>query len=653
MQSPYVMTLDLNVLNHLGITLYSNTPAVLSEVVANAYDADAEEVRIYIDASQGTLTIKDDGHGMTLDDVNGRFLTVGYRRRDQNETISPKHHRPVMGRKGIGKLSLFSIARTIEIHTARESDKHALRMRLSDIQAIISKPDNKEPYRPEHLDDSLVDFAHGTRIVLSDLKKSMTNVGAGLRKRLARRFSVLGTETNFRLYIDDVEVTAADRDYFHKVEYLWAYEDEPRSTELATACKNATYVEKIGVSTKDGYQISGWIGTAMNSGDLRGSASEDSSNRITLMVRGKLAHEDLLEEVHETGIFRSYLLGEITADFLDVDNLDDIATSSRQRIVEDDPRYMLLLDWLRGVLKRIGSAWESQRATAGTRVALENPVIKEWFGTLKGETKKRAQRLFSKINQLTIEDTSQRTELFKHAVLAFETLRYRDNLDALDKVSVDNLEAVTSVFTDIEDLEAALYYQIVAQRLAVIEKFQEHLDDNSLEKVLQDHLFENLWLLDPSWERATEKKEERLDKAFAEISEQISEEDRDSRFDIQYKKIAGAYVIIELKRRSVRTTTEKLVGQFRKYQLAVEKYVESIGSKEPVHVVCVVGTDLTDWESSKAKERSLDTFRANSARLIKYDELVYSARNAYHQYLEEKAKVGRVRKLLEELSEED
>lgn len=33
--NPYKMTLDLNVLNHLGINLYSNVPAVIAEVVAN------------------------------------------------------------------------------------------------------------------------------------------------------------------------------------------------------------------------------------------------------------------------------------------------------------------------------------------------------------------------------------------------------------------------------------------------------------------------------------------------------------------------------------------------------------------------------------------------------------------------------------------
>ena len=40
----YTMTISLNVLNHLGLNLYSNVPSVLSEVVANSYDADAEGV---------------------------------------------------------------------------------------------------------------------------------------------------------------------------------------------------------------------------------------------------------------------------------------------------------------------------------------------------------------------------------------------------------------------------------------------------------------------------------------------------------------------------------------------------------------------------------------------------------------------------------
>ena len=49
------MSISMNVLNHLGIGLYSNIPAVLSEIVANAWDADASEVQVDIDVSRDEI----------------------------------------------------------------------------------------------------------------------------------------------------------------------------------------------------------------------------------------------------------------------------------------------------------------------------------------------------------------------------------------------------------------------------------------------------------------------------------------------------------------------------------------------------------------------------------------------------------------------
>lgn len=55
----YSMQLSLNVLNHLGINLYSNVPSVLSEAVANAFDADATEVNIICDQTKDEIIIED------------------------------------------------------------------------------------------------------------------------------------------------------------------------------------------------------------------------------------------------------------------------------------------------------------------------------------------------------------------------------------------------------------------------------------------------------------------------------------------------------------------------------------------------------------------------------------------------------------------
>ena len=109
---PFEMTVDLNVLEHLGINLYSNIAAVLTEAVANAWDADASSVQIRVDPNNEWIEIEDDGIGMSVEDLNGKYLRVGYRRRDEDAEHGCKtaKGRPVMGRKGLGKLSLFSIA---------------------------------------------------------------------------------------------------------------------------------------------------------------------------------------------------------------------------------------------------------------------------------------------------------------------------------------------------------------------------------------------------------------------------------------------------------------------------------------------------------------------------------------------------------------
>jgi hypothetical protein len=53
----------------------------------------------------------------------------------------------------------------------------------------------------------------------------------------------------------------------------------------------------------------------------------------------------------------------------------------------------------------------------------------------------------------------------------------------------------------VDDLEAAEYHRIAQGRLEIIKRFEDLLDDDEKERIIQEHLFEHLWLLDPSWER--------------------------------------------------------------------------------------------------------------------------------------------------------
>ena len=88
--SRYVMRISLNVLNHMGLYLYSNIPAVLAEAIANAWDADATEVHVDLDTEAKRISVRDNGVGMDLEDINDKFLYVGYRKRTTTGFLTPK-----------------------------------------------------------------------------------------------------------------------------------------------------------------------------------------------------------------------------------------------------------------------------------------------------------------------------------------------------------------------------------------------------------------------------------------------------------------------------------------------------------------------------------------------------------------------------------
>ena len=649
---PFSMKLNLNVLNHLGINLYSNVPAVLSEVVANSWDADSEAVRITVASKDKTVTIEDDGVGMTKDDVNQRYLHVGYQRRidPKGLAVTAKWKRPVMGRKGIGKLSLFSIANIVKVYTTKNGTTSGLEMNLEDIKKVIGS--GAPVYHPTELPPSATPLKAGTRIVLEGLKKDLWKTPGALRKRLARRFSVLGASQHFQVFLDGKEVTVEDRGYFDLVQYGWTYGNGDRVPD--SAFKKAVSIEsRANVIEVEGtkYSVSGWLGTVTDSGTIK-ETDDDSLNRIVIGIRGKIAQEDILGQFPEGGVYSKYLMGELRADFLDLDLDDDIATTSRQQIIEDDPRYRALRTFVWGELKHIQNKWTELRNEKGFEKAIEVPAVKEWYGTLGKDQKAKAKNLFGKIYRIASDDPNTRTQLLKNGILAFEILRYRANLDALESVDANDLPAFTKLFTEMNDLEATYYHQIVSQRLLVITALKSKVAENQKEKVLQDHVYHNLWLLDTSWDRGNESPhlEASVATAFKNVDAGLTKEEADGRFDIRYKTAAGKHIIVELKRADRLLTVGALMDQCKKYITALRKVLDKSGEKDaPIEAVCIVGKPLKGWESREAEEADRTSLEKQKIRVKTYDELILNAELDYKQYLDKHKEAGRILTLLNQI----
>ena len=342
-----------------------------------------------------------------MDDINNKFLNIGYSKRKNGCEKTPKHERDVMGRKGIGKLSMFSIAKNIQITTKSEDTEELNSFILNTEKIEETIKEGNDSYNPE--DAEAVDFGkpYGTKIELTQLKKNISSITTDfLRKRVARRFSIIGLEYQFIVKIDGESISITDRDYFHKVQYLWHFEDEIYKEYCSKAEEIEEFDNVIKVKeqnenqeeVENEYKIRGWLGLVGNSGSLQDG--DENINKIVVMVRDKLAQEDILEEFREGGMYTKYLFGEIHADFLDLNDHDDIATSSRQKIIEDDPRYIALKNFISIKLKHIAKKRAEYKEKSGLSNALEYQSIQNWFSELKGGTKKKAKQLFGKINQI-------------------------------------------------------------------------------------------------------------------------------------------------------------------------------------------------------------------------------------------------------------
>ena len=109
-------TLGYEALKLLGKGMYSNLWAALSELIANGIDAHAENVYVYIDMSRkdkSIIEILDDGDGMSVKDIQEKYVVIGNNKRD-----GAIDSQELMGRKGVGKLAALFLTQKFEFLTA-------------------------------------------------------------------------------------------------------------------------------------------------------------------------------------------------------------------------------------------------------------------------------------------------------------------------------------------------------------------------------------------------------------------------------------------------------------------------------------------------------------------------------------------------------
>jgi len=219
-----------NIIEHLGLKLYQNRPTnVLAELLSNSWDADAENV--WVDINQEHLAVFDDGSGMSRKTLVENYLVIGKQKRTiGNLDEKTGKNRSLMGRKGIGKLAPFGIAKKLSLLTVCKENSKCYWMEIN-LSGLLSQSGAKNvensSYKPNVICDGVsIDKipknkdphgyvskflgkikTGGTLIIMDDLSLKRKISKKSLMESIGQRFTVTLLRDDFSVYVDDDKVT--------------------------------------------------------------------------------------------------------------------------------------------------------------------------------------------------------------------------------------------------------------------------------------------------------------------------------------------------------------------------------------------------------------------------------------------------------------
>ena len=120
----FTFSVDSALLGELGERLVPSDHIALSELVKNAYDADALNASISILFDNGSIryVISDDGSGMTLNEVKKYWMNIGTTHKKE-EDKSDKYGRLRTGKKGIGRFCVRRLGPVLKLETTAYIDQ--------------------------------------------------------------------------------------------------------------------------------------------------------------------------------------------------------------------------------------------------------------------------------------------------------------------------------------------------------------------------------------------------------------------------------------------------------------------------------------------------------------------------------------------------
>jgi uncharacterized protein (TIGR02391 family) len=371
------MTFDPNTIEHLGVRMYSTLPPVLTELIGNAHDADAEHVILTLNDS-GTkkeIIIEDDGIGMSFDEINDKFLRIGRNRRAEDVSETTPKGRKIIGKKGLGKLSFFGIAHEIEIATKKDGKENSFVMKWEEIKT------SKKDYKPQIIkkDGNCLAGKHGTKIILRKIQRESDFSPENLANNLSKMFIIdSGFEVLVKHNSDKPIIVSNERRYAGlEKEVEWKIPDDSKYSDDYDKTN----------------QIVGHLMAAKKpippNTNMRG---------IILFSRKKLVNLPEYFSDSTSSHFFSYLTGWLEVDFIDELD-DDVIATNRQSLNWGHEEMQKLRTHLRGLINWLERDWRKKRDEMREKKLSEVTGINipDWFSKLPEDIRTKIEPVIKTI----------------------------------------------------------------------------------------------------------------------------------------------------------------------------------------------------------------------------------------------------------------
>lgn len=599
---------DPNTIEHLGVSLYSQLPSVLSELISNSWDADADSVKVdFITSSTcKEISVKDDGHGMTFDELNDEYLVVGRNRRKSGSSKTAKGRKPI-GKKGLGKLSVFGICDSVSVRSVKSGLANQF---VLDLELIKSSKSNS--YQPKIIEHSVATSEpDGTEIILKGIRRKSPFRIDETAVSISKKFTVLD-ELNL-IFLENGKNPTRVR-------------NEDKFRGMNTQFKWSFPSEEFGKSYPHYGEIVGEIIT------LETPVKDTEMRGIYLVSRGKIVNSASFFGLRDNDQFHNYVTGYLHIDFID-DLLSDLISTDRHSLNWEHDESRELQEYLHEVIKGIGRDWKKKRQhQKRDQLKSERSLdIEEWQKTLPTYERDLSDKI---INPILTDNNiaSERASIIIGGVIdKFNNKAFKDYASNIADISrEEDIPRFIELIEEWKLIEAKQFRDLSRSRVEVIKKFEEHIANDTKEvPTLHNFLKKFSWLLDP---RILEFRDEvTYSRLLKESFPESGLDEKSKRIDFLCSNALGEILyVIEIKKSKYKVDKKALEQAYEYGAFLRNKYASQTGFSK---VVCfVVGGEKSDDYLFKDKE---ETYMKSGEVFVKtYRELLEQSKEYHREFIE-------------------